>query len=167
VLNLYYEEKNDDKILSEMYLWECADIPVPTKDEISNEEQPYRGFAFNQSWDFNGMQIILINGKPRLQSLRVQQSAPEDAIWASILPRELQPEDAPPFDVIDFYGWSPTISVSWNSNASKTDIDKYHALAKNLTEQKEMHDWGFEIKPAALNINTDGLLSLIDCGVSK
>ncbi len=125
VLNLYYEEGNVSEF-GRMYLWACGNLPVA---DVPKTDQPLRGFAFNQSWDFGGIQILLINGKPRLMSYSVQPSDPVDAVWVSLLPKELLPADVMPFDEIYIYGWAPVVIAVWNPNASQSDIDAYKVLA--------------------------------------
>jgi hypothetical protein len=164
-LNLYYDEGTEPIFDARMDLWACGDIPVA--DGLPSASEPLRGFAFNQDMDFRGVQVWIIGGQPRLRYLAVHPGLPADEIWASLLPDELKPQGAPPFNFINFYGWLSKISISWNENASNEDIASYKTLINTLPGAVEIHSWGFTIEPAAIMITADGSLSLIGCDVPK
>ncbi len=161
VLNLYYGE-GDIPILSDFDLPNCADIPVsPGLPTIS---QPLHGFAFNQSWSFNGMQIILIKGESRISNLDIRTYLPEHSTWTSLLPKDLIPINAPMFARINTWSWSPDVVVEWDKESDTNSLDIYKEMAKAWNGSTEVTGWGIMFNSAMLGITDDGKLELISCG---
>ena len=163
VFNLYYQENPDNPILSKMELRNCADLPY--SDTLPSIGQPLRGFAFNQSWDFRGIQILLINGKTRIQNFDINPLHPEDAIWASLLPVELQPAGVPPLSNISLWSWSPAVAISWDANASPSDIELYKKGFQSWPGKMEIESWGIRFNSTTFGITSDGHLKLVNCGI--
>jgi hypothetical protein len=161
ILNLYYGESPNYQILDKMDLPPCADLPAPKG--LPNLTQALLGFGFNQSLAFSGLQIMIIDGELRLRTFNINPSAPEDALWAALLPVELQPVGAAPFTEISLWSYHPIVAISWDPNASETEIEAYKALAQTWPGNKQIESWGVMIDPGMIGITEDGKLELIDC----
>ena len=161
VLNVYYGE-GEEAILWRGNLPACADLPYSSRG-LPTKEIPLRGFALNRSWSFSGMQVVLFDGGSRITNLRIHSQWPEDSIWASLLPEELTFENAPPFNRIEIWPWSPVVAVVWDENSSSADIEVYKSIADNWSGPKEIQNWGIMFEPAMLGLTDDGRLELIDC----
>ena len=109
------------------------------------------------------MQVVLFDGGSRITNLRIHSQWPEDSIWASLLPEELTFENAPPFNRIEIWPWSPVVAVVWDENSSSADIEVYKSIADNWSGPKEIQNWGIMFEPAMLGLTDDGRLELIDC----
>jgi hypothetical protein len=160
ILNLYYSENSDYAIFRSISA--CADLPTAAK--LPNSKQPLRAFAFNQSWDFWSIQILMIDGKLRIWELEIHPSWPEDAIWTSLLPAELVPSDAPPFTKIRSSPWGPNLYAIWDDeNLSEEDNEAYMALLRTWPGQKKQEKTFMMLESGMLHITPDGRLKIISC----
>src|SRR3990172_4652505 len=161
VLNLYYLEDSDYPIVRESDIMPCADLPVAKG--LPSPGQPLRSFAFNRSWEFYQIQILLMDDGLRIHSLNIYPSLPEYELWTSLLPPELQPQGASSFRLIVVRLSAPAVGVYWEENASLSDINLYKEMFAGWNVGMEKREDGLILDQAMLDITDDGRLSLIHC----
>lgn len=163
ILNLYYGESGKHPIVLEWDLPACANLP--TANGLPNPEQSLRGFGFNQSiysMDFFGIQILLMDDGLRVYNLDIKLNS-TDNVWASLLPVEIQSQNAPPFVEVKVTPYGPHVYILWDPNASESAIEKYKELVQTWSVNTEIKRWGVVLDRGTLGITSDGSLSLISC----
>jgi hypothetical protein len=172
VLNLFYGEWSadlpEDPIIEES-LQSCAGLtaasqsPAPSGQALPAPGQPFRGFAFNQPWSIHSAQILLLEGGLRVNELHISGLDPDDALWISLLPPELQPQDAPPFRSISTSQWRPGVKVYWDMSSSLAEDELYYAMFKNWDVTRDTEYHGITLNQAMLSVASDGRLALVNC----
>lgn len=171
ILNLYYFEKHSLADVghsegmtfagkNEIKLPECKLFSWNNK--FPSDTTTLRGYAINSNWKVYGIQMILSSNDVHLNGLRLVNFDSQTYPFASLLQKELLPQNIPPIEIY-YTGWGPYIYISWRSDMDISDQEKIIKVFEQMPGDKTTYSWGLKIENAMLTINPDGEIRMSAC----